>query len=124
VDCFVYNFSSPAVVGDKVYIPSCSSIICLNLSTGEQLYKVQAYARCPSTPTVADNKLYLAAEEDLFQCSISHKRFLISTQNSTTALFQVQRIEDIFTTLQISSPATLIARIYFSSSQIISKFNI
>ncbi|MBU7019222.1 MAG: PQQ-like beta-propeller repeat protein [Theionarchaea archaeon] len=67
-DRYVYNLSSPAVVGERVYISSPASLICLDLSTGERLYEVPPYARCPSTPTVVDGRLYLAGNENLFQC--------------------------------------------------------
>jgi outer membrane protein assembly factor BamB len=69
---YVYNLSSPAVVGDRVYLHALISLLCLDLSTGELLYKVPAHATCPSTPTVIDNRLYLAAEENLFQCLNAH----------------------------------------------------
>ncbi|MBU7048253.1 MAG: PQQ-binding-like beta-propeller repeat protein [Theionarchaea archaeon] len=67
-DRYVYNLSSPAVVGKRVFISSPNNLICLDLSTGEELYKVPSYARCPSTPTVDDGRLYLAGNENLFQC--------------------------------------------------------
>jgi outer membrane protein assembly factor BamB len=67
-DRYVYNFSSPAVAGKRVYISISTSLICLDLTTGEHLYEVPAYALCPSTPTVVDGRLYLAGEENLFQC--------------------------------------------------------
>ena len=64
----VKNLSSPAVIGDNVYIPSRTSLICLDLVTGELLYEIPAYAWCPSTPTVVNGRVYLAAEENLFHC--------------------------------------------------------
>jgi outer membrane protein assembly factor BamB len=67
-DRYVYNLSSPAVVGERVYISSPFNLICLDLLTGKELYKVPSYARCPSTPTVVDGRLYLAGNENLFQC--------------------------------------------------------
>jgi outer membrane protein assembly factor BamB len=63
-----YNESSPAVVEDRVYIFDRETLYCLALDTGELLYEVPAYAKCPSTPTVADGKVYLASDVNHFQC--------------------------------------------------------
>jgi outer membrane protein assembly factor BamB len=69
---YVKNFSSPAVVGDRVYLHALINLFCLDLSTGELLYKVPAHATCPSTPAVIDKSLYLAKEGNLFQCLNAH----------------------------------------------------
>jgi outer membrane protein assembly factor BamB len=63
-----YNESSPAVVEDRVYIFDRETLYCLALDTGELLFEVPAYAKCPSTPTVADGKIYLASDVNHFQC--------------------------------------------------------
>ena len=60
--------SSPAVVEGKVYLVDFLNLHCLDLDTGELLYEVPAYSLYPYTPTIADEKIYLAAEENLFQC--------------------------------------------------------
>jgi outer membrane protein assembly factor BamB len=67
------NACSPSVVGDKVYFLSwvvfeSGKLSCLDLGSGKLLYEVPAFLRCPSTPTVIDNRVYIAAERDLFQC--------------------------------------------------------
>ena len=63
-----YNESSPAVVEDRVYIFDRETLYCLALDTGELLFEVPAFAKCPSTPTVADGKIYLASDVNHFQC--------------------------------------------------------
>jgi outer membrane protein assembly factor BamB len=60
--------SSPAVVGENVYILDHQNLFCLGLEAGDLLYKVPAYSKCPYTPTVLENRVYIPAEEDLFIC--------------------------------------------------------
>ena len=60
--------TSPAVVEDKVYLLTFSSLYCVNLRTGTLMYEVPAYTIYPYTPAVVDGKVYLAAKNDLFQC--------------------------------------------------------
>ena len=60
--------SSPAVVEGRVYLVDFLNLRCLDLDTGELLYEVPAYSLYPYTPTIVDEKIYLAAEENLFQC--------------------------------------------------------
>jgi outer membrane protein assembly factor BamB len=68
-----YAACSPSVVGNKVYIlrwiiHEPGMLSCLDLGSGKLLYEVPAFLRCPSTPTIIDNRIYMAAERDLFQC--------------------------------------------------------
>ena len=60
--------TSPAVVKDKVYLLTFSSLYCMNLRTGTLVYEVPAYTIYPYTPAVADERVFLAAKNDLFQC--------------------------------------------------------
>lgn len=66
-ELFCY-FTSPAVVGDRVYILDFDHLYCLSRQTGRLLYEVPAYSVHPHTPVVTDGRVYLAADRDLFQC--------------------------------------------------------
>lgn len=61
-------FTSPAVVGDRVYILDFDCLYCLSLQTGRLLHVVPAFSVHPHTPVVADGRVYLAADRDTFQC--------------------------------------------------------
>ncbi len=62
------HYSSPAVWGERVYVFDCETLYCLNLQTGEPFWEVPAHLKCPSTPTVMDGRIYLAADKNRFQC--------------------------------------------------------
>jgi outer membrane protein assembly factor BamB len=60
--------SSPAAVGDRVYMLGFRRLYCVDFQTGNLLYEVPASSIYPYTPAVADGRIYLAAERTLFQC--------------------------------------------------------
>lgn len=59
---------SPAVVKKRIYISGLNHLHCLDLLTGELLYEAPAFSMYPFTPTIVDNKIYLATERNLFSC--------------------------------------------------------
>lgn len=67
-DEFFCSLSSPAVVNNVVYVPTHHSMYCLDIHSGKLLQEVPAYTIYPYTPTVADGRVYLAAQPDLFRC--------------------------------------------------------
>lgn len=66
--------SSPAVVGDRVYVCDSQILYCLTLQKGELLYKMPAYSPCSVTPTIMDERIYLAVREDLFQYLFQYQK--------------------------------------------------
>lgn len=66
-ECFC-TLTSPAVAEDRVYLLDFDHLYCLDLQTGELLFESPACSLYPYTPAVADGRVFLAAECDLFRC--------------------------------------------------------
>ena len=62
------SLTSPAVVGNRVYIQDFDHLYCVDLHSGKLIYEVPSDTLYPYTPTVADGKIYISAEGDSFQC--------------------------------------------------------
>jgi parallel beta-helix repeat protein len=62
-------YSSPAVVGDKVYIGSLDNrIYCLDASAGIQLWNYTTGNSVKSSPAVADGKVFIGSKDDNIYC--------------------------------------------------------
>lgn len=61
--------SSPAVVGDRLYIGADNhQVYCLNATTGEKIWNYTTGGRVRSSPAVVDGKVYVAADNNWLYC--------------------------------------------------------
>jgi outer membrane protein assembly factor BamB len=65
-------FTSPAIVGNRVYINSCKSgrnwIVCLDRFTGTEIWSRKLLSTSFSSPAIADGRLYVGDEDGNIYC--------------------------------------------------------